>query len=290
MSKMLTRMIGEDVQLATHLAGELGSVLADAGQIEQIIMNLVVNARDAMPKGGKVTIETTNVYLDDEYAREHLPTQPGQYVMLAVSDTGKGMDTETQARIFEPFFTTKELGKGTGLGLSTVYGIVKQSGGYIWVYSEPSHGTTFKIYLGRTDRENTPIVKAADEPMQSGSETILLVEDEDMVRELAREVLESAGYKVLVASRDEEATLICVEHPGEIHLLLSDVVMPGPSGKEISDRLTVLRPAMKVLFMSGYTQDAIVHHGVLDSGVKFIQKPFSPAALCKRVRVVLDSG
>jgi len=288
MSKMLRRMIGEDVELATHLASELGRVKADPGQIEQIIMNLVVNARDAMPSGGKLTIETTNVFLDDEYAREHLPTEPGQYVMLAISDAGMGMDAETQARIFEPFFTTKELGKGTGLGLSTVYGIVKQSDGFVWVYSEPGHGTTFKIYLPQVDAEETTEAKPVDEAAQHGSETILLVEDDDVVRKLAQEILEAAGYDVLVADQGEEAIRLVVEHSQEIHLLLSDVVMPGASGKEIADRLIPLRPEMKVLFMSGYTDEAIVHHGVLDSGVKFIQKPFSPAALVRKIREVLD--
>jgi PAS domain S-box-containing protein len=290
MSKMLRRMIGEDVELATHLASELGRVKADPGQIEQIIMNLVVNARDAMPTGGKVTIETANVFLDDEYAREHLPTEPGPYVMLAISDTGMGMDAETQARIFEPFFTTKELGKGTGLGLSTVYGIVKQSGGFVWVYSEPGHGTTFKIYLPQVDAEKTTKGKPVDEAAQHGSETILVVEDEEVVRKVAREILEGAGYDVLVADKSEEAIRLCIEHPQEIHLLLSDVVMPGASGREVADRLVSLRPEMKVLFMSGYTDEAIVHHGVLDPGVKFIQKPFSLAALCKRVREVLDAN
>lgn len=290
LSKMLRRVIGEDIELSASPTSDLGLVEADPGQIEQIIMNLVVNARDAMPSGGKVTIETANVFLDDEYAREHLATEPGQYVMLAVSDTGTGMDAETQARIFEPFFTTKELEKGTGLGLSTVYGIVKQSGGFIWVYSEPGHGTTFRIYFPRVDAEKTTEAKPVDEAAQHGSETILVVEDEDVVRKLAREILEDAGYEVLVADKGEEAIRQCLEHPQEIHLLLSDVVMPGAGGKEIAERLIPLRPGMKVLFMSGYTDEAIVHHGVLDSDVKFIQKPFSPAALARKVREVLDSN
>ena len=290
MSKMLRRVIGEDVELATRLASELGRVKADPGPIEQIIMNLVVNARDALPTGGKVTIETADVFLDDEYAREHFPTEPGPYVMLAISDTGMGMDAETQARIFEPFFTTKELGKGTGLGLSTVYGIVKQSNGFVWVYSEPGCGTTFKIYLPQVDAEKTTKAKLVAEAACNGSETILLVEDEDVVRKLAREVLEDAGYNVLEADCGEEAIRLCTEYTQEVHLLLSDVVMPGTSGKEIAERLVSLRPEMKVLFMSGYTDEAIVHHGVLDSGVKFLQKPFSPAALSRKVREVLDSN
>lgn len=237
-----------------------------------------------------MTIETANAFLDDEYAREHLPTEPGHYVMLAISDTGMGMDAETQARIFEPFFTTKELGKGTGLGLSTVYGIVKQSDGFVWVYSEPGHGTTFKIYLPQVDAEKTTKAKPVDEAAHNGSETILVVEDDDVVRKLAREILETAGYDVLVADQGDEAMRLCIEDPQEIHLLLSDVVMPGASGKEVAERLISLRPEMKVLFMSGYTDEAIVHHGVLDSKVEFIQKPFSPAALCRRVREVLDSN
>jgi PAS domain S-box-containing protein len=289
MSKMLRRTIGEDLEFATILSSDLGRVKADPGQIEQIIMNLVVNARDAMPSGGKVTIETANVFLDGEYAREHLPTLPGQYVMLAISDTGMGMDAETQARIFEPFFTTKELGKGTGLGLSTVYGIVKQSDGFVWVYSEPGHGTTFKIYLPQVDAEKTTKGKPVDEAAQHGSETILVVEDEEVVRKVAREILEGAGYHALVADKGEEAIRLCAEYPQEIHLLLSDVVMPGASGKEIAERLVPLRPEMKVLFMSGYTDETIVHHGVLDPGVKFIQKPFTVATLCRKVREVLDS-
>jgi PAS domain S-box-containing protein len=289
MCKMLGRMIGEDIELSTSLTSDLGTVKADPGQIEQIIVNLAVNARDAMQSGGKLMIETANVFLDDEYARKHQPTKPGQYVMLAVGDTGTGMDAETQARIFEPFFTTKEQGKGTGLGLSTVYGIVKQSGGFIWVYSEPGHGTTFKMYLPRVDAEKTTRVKSADEAVEYGSETILLVEDEEVVRKLAREVLESAGYEVMVAGEGEEATRLCIEHPQEIHLLLSDVVMPGASGTEVAARLSSLHPEMKVLFMSGYTDEAIVRHGVLDCRVKFLQKPFSPVSLCRKVRDVLDS-
>ncbi len=290
MSKMLRRMIGEDVQLATSPARELGRVKADPGQIEQIIMNLVVNARDAMPNGGKVTIETSDVHLDDEYAREHMPTKPGHYVLLAVSDTGTGMDAETQARIFEPFFTTKEVDKGTGLGLSTVYGIVKQSDGFVWVYSEPGHGTTFKVYLPVVDAEKTAAAKPLDDDAQIGTETILLVEDEEVVRNLAQETLEAAGYEVLVAGKGEEAIRLGIEHPHEIHLLLSDVVMPGASGNEVAEQLRSLRPKTKVLFMSGYTDEAIVHHGVLASGVRFIQKPFSLAALCRKVREVLDSN
>ncbi len=291
MNKMLRRLIGEDIDLTAKLDPALKRIMADPGQIEQVLVNLVVNARDAMPQGGNLTITTTGVELDKGYASEHVGVSPGNYVMLAVSDTGTGMNADTQARIFDPFFTTKEQGRGTGLGLSTVYGIVKQSGGNIWVYSEPGHGTTFKVYLPQlAAAPQKTEVAVVETSVPRGSETILLVEDEDVVRGLARQILESAGYHVLEASRGEEAIRLGIEHPQEIHLLLSDVVMPGASGKEVADRLLARRPEMKVLFMSGYTDETIVHHGVLDSGVKFIQKPFSFAALCRKVRGVLDSN
>jgi two-component system, cell cycle sensor histidine kinase and response regulator CckA len=291
MNKMLQRLIGEDIQLSAKLTTDLKRVKADPGQIEQVLVNLIVNARDAMPHGGKLTIETANTELDREYASAHVGVLPGAYVVLAISDTGTGMDEQVRRQIFEPFFTTKEKGKGTGLGLSTVYGIVKQSGGNIWVYSELNHGTTFKVYLpALASTSMSAEVKAVEIPIQGGSETVLLVEDEEVVRGLARQILEDAGYRVLVARQGEEAIRLCIEHAKEIHLLLTDVVMPGTGGKEVADRLGALRPGIKVLFMSGYTDEAIVHHGVLDSHVKFIQKPFSPAALAKKVREVLDSN
>ena len=290
MEKMLRRVIGENIDLRAVLEPKLGNVKADPGQIEQIILNLVVNARDSMPGGGKVTIETDNVCLDEDYANNHVGARPGHYVMLAVSDTGTGMDEETQARIFEPFFTTKELGKGTGLGLSTIYGIVKQSGGNIWVYSEVGRGTTFKIYLPRVDAEAQEYKHAsATEEVLNGTETILLVEDEEMVRKLARQILATQGYRVLEATNGEEALRMCEHDQEPIELLLTDVIMPEMSGPELAERLHRLRPELRVLFMSGYTDDAIVHHGVLAEGAHFIQKPFAPDVLSRRVRQILKS-
>jgi signal transduction histidine kinase len=290
LEKMLRRMIGEDIELRVSLQGELGNIEADPVQLEQVMMNLVVNARDAMPKGGKLCIESTNVYLDEAYAREHLSVVPGDYVMLAISDTGCGMDEETRQHIFEPFFTTKEQGKGTGLGLSMVYGIVKQSGGNIWVYSEEGRGTTFKIYFPRVAahaEEHKRTSGALDGPR--GSETILLVEDAELVRNLAREVLEGAGYRVLEAANAEAAIDLCERINGDrIDLLLTDVIMPGMSGNEMSRVLLKKQPGMPVLYMSGYTDDAIVQHGVLDAGINFLQKPFTPGALALKVREVLD--
>jgi two-component system, cell cycle sensor histidine kinase and response regulator CckA len=289
MEKMLQRIIGENIDLRAVLEPTLGNVNADPGQIEQVLLNLVVNARDSMPDGGKLTIETDNVYLDEEYVKEHVGAQVGPHAMLAVTDTGHGMDHETIARIFEPFFTTKELGKGTGLGLSTVYGIVKQSGGNIWVYSEVGRGTTFKIYLPRVD-------EAADEyrrnfenaKVTKGHETILLVEDEEMLRKLGRQTLKGHGYQILEASNGDEAVGVAAQHKGAIHLLLTDVIMPGMNGREVATRLLATRPSLRVLFMSGYTDDAIVHQGVLDESANFIQKPFSPDGLAQKVREVLD--
>jgi PAS domain S-box-containing protein len=289
LEKLLRRLIGEDIGFRTVLESDLGNVKADPGQIEQILMNLAINARDAMPNGGELTIETANIYLDEDYAKSHLDVSPGPYVMFALSDTGMGIDQQTQARIFEPFFTTKEAGKGTGLGLSTVYGIVKQSGGNIWVYSEVGRGTTFKVYLPRVD-EGAPKYERRIE-MESdvlGSETVLVAEDEEMVRKLARRVLEMFGYQVLEAANGGSALLICERHNEPIHLLVTDVIMPEMSGRDLADRLAQLRPGIKVLYMSGYTDDAIVHQGVLDEGANYIQKPFATDALVRKVREVLD--
>ena len=291
MDSMLRRLIGEDINVLTVLGVELGCVEADAGQMEQVIMNLAVNARDAMPAGGKLTIATANVELSEDYSRTHLPVRPGRYVMLAVSDTGEGMDAETQARIFEPFFTTKEAGKGTGLGLSTVYGIVKQSGGNIYVYSEVGQGTTFKIYLPRVDAEpDLPEVTNSPAASARASETLLIVEDNEGVRGLLREVLEGEGYRVLESASGSEALETCREYEGDIHVMLTDVVLPGLSGREIAEHASRLSPGMKVIFMSGHTDESIVHHGVLDPGVQFLEKPFTPDALLRKVRWVLDES
>ncbi len=291
--KMLTRVIGEDIDLVMVPASSLGPVRADAGQIEQVIMNLAVNARDAMPSGGKLTIETSNAVLDEDQARLHPPLAPGSYAMLTISDTGAGMDSETQLRIFEPFFTTKGT-KGTGLGLSTVYGIVKQSGGYIWVHSEPGKGTSFKIYLPR-------VAEAVQTPIQAsilpeafagapGTETILLVEDEANLRYLARQFLEKQGYRVLDAADGALALQVAMAHPGVIHLLLTDVIMPGMNGRELAQRVLQLRPGVKVLYMSGYTENVIGRNGTLDAGVRLLQKPFTLHDLKNKVREVLESA
>jgi len=291
MEKMLKRLIGEHIELRAALAPELGAVKADAGQLEQVIVNLAVNARDAMPDGGRLTIETRNAQLDATYVEEHTPVVPGAYVLLAVTDSGTGMDAETKSHIFEPFFTTKELGKGTGLGLPTVFGVVKQSGGYVWVYSEPGQGTTFKIYLPRVAETAAAAAPRAAEPASlRGSETILLVEDDETVRGLTRRLLVARGHTVVLASQGEEALQLAQRHAGRIHLLVTDVVMPGMSGRELADRMQALLPGIKVLFLSGYTDDAIVRHGVLEPGVAFLQKPFAADALARKVREVLDTG
>jgi two-component system cell cycle sensor histidine kinase/response regulator CckA len=287
--KLLGRLIGEDIALVATLAPDLGMVKCDPGQLEQIIMNLVVNARDAMPHGGKLTIETTNADVDETFIRGHPLARAGRHVMLAVTDTGIGMDASTQAHIFEPFFTTKEQGKGTGLGLATVYGIVKQAGGFIWVYSEPNQGTSFKIYLPRVDASRGD--RDADRglaEMPRGAETILIVEDEASVRVVVRQVLERLGYTVLDASDGGLALELAARHHGKIHLLMTDVVMPVLGGRQLTEQLTKLRPETKVLYTSGYTDDAVVRHGVLEAGIPFLQKPFTPDGLARAVRDVLD--
>ena len=292
MEPMLGRLIGEDIDLVVVPAPDLGRVKADPGQIEQVIVNLVVNSRDAMPQGGRLTVETANVELDEAYASRHVSVPAGEYVMLAVSDTGAGMDEPTRSRVFEPFFTTKEPGKGTGLGLATVYGIVKQSGGDIRLYSEVGAGTTFKIYLPRVAEAVSAPDPGAGLPatMPRGDETVLLVEDEPEVRDLAREILEGSGYHVLQACDPQDAVLMAERHAGPIHLLLTDVIMPRQSGRALVERLRPLRPEMQVLYMSGYTNEAIVRHGVLDPDTQFIQKPFTPAGLGHKVRAAIDGA
>jgi PAS domain S-box-containing protein len=287
--KMLRRLVKADIELRLALARDAGNFRADPGQLQQVLMNLVVNARDAMPDGGKLLIETSNVELTEQYAEQHQAVVPGSYVMLAVSDTGSGMDAETKARIFEPFFTTKEKGQGTGLGLSTVYGIVKQSEGYVWVYSEPGRGTTFKLYFPRVGEPAEALVAPRETATLTGTETILLAEDDAMVRPLAKSLLDKLGYTVLEAENADAALAVASAHPGPIHLLVSDVVMPGASGRELARRLAETRPDTPVLYVSGYTDDAIVHHGMLEPGLHFLQKPFTPAALARKVREVLDA-
>jgi two-component system cell cycle sensor histidine kinase/response regulator CckA len=290
MDRMLRRLIGEDIEMIAEPAADLGNVKADPGQIEQVFMNLVVNARDAMPDGGgRITIATANVRLDDNFARLHVTLPPGNYVMLSVTDTGCGMDAETQAHVFEPFFTTKAADKGTGLGLSTVYGIVKQSDGDIVIESEPGHGACFKVFLPRVDDEAEAPVEGHRRELPSGWETVLVAEDEEGVRDVARELLTLSGYTVLEASNGREALDIGRKHPGPIHLLLTDVVMPQMSGGELAQHLTALRPAMKVLFMSGYTDDAIAFRRVAEGEIPLLEKPFTTEALARRVRAVLDN-
>jgi PAS domain S-box-containing protein len=291
MGKMLPRLIGEDIDLRFDLHVSLGQVEADPGQMGQVLMNLVVNARDAMPAGGCLTVKTENIEFTGRAAKRHIALESGSYVVLSVTDNGVGMDADTQSHIFEPFFTTKEVGKGTGLGLATVYGIVKQSGGSIWVYSELGKGTIFRIYLPRVDtiaakeeHENAP------QPVAKGDETILLVEDEDMVRNLAKDILEDYGYSVLIAANGGEGLRVCREFDGDIHLIITDVVMPQMSGPEMAESVQVLRPETSVLYMSGFTDDAVVRHGVLTEDMCFIQKPFSAESLAFKVREILDNN
>jgi two-component system cell cycle sensor histidine kinase/response regulator CckA len=294
MARMLRRLIGEDIELTVVASSNLGLVEVDPRQVEQILMNLAANARDAMPHGGKLILETANVDLDPEYVRGHLGTTAGPHVMLAVSDNGCGMDKATQARIFEPFFTTKETGKGTGLGLATVFGIVKQSGGTVWVYSEPGKGTTLKIYFPLAAAARLPEARDSaippDRSLNAGTETILLVEDDEHVRGVVRSILKELGYRVLDAQGGGDAFFLCEQHAGAIQLLLTDVVMPRMNGRQLSDRLRAIRPDMKVLFMSGFTSHAIVHKGILDEDVAFLQKPITPETLARKVREVLDGG
>jgi signal transduction histidine kinase/CheY-like chemotaxis protein len=286
--RMLRRLIGEDIDLTLSLAAGAGNIKADPGQVEQIVFNLAINARDAMPDGGKLTIETAVSHLDENYSRTHLGVQPGDYVLIAVSDTGHGMDAETKRHIFEPFFTTKEQGKGTGLGLATVYGTVKQSGGDIWVYSEPGRGTTFKIYFPRVAEAPSSGDRVPSPVSRQGVETILLVEDEKGVRELVAEMLKRLGYRILKAADPLEALELSRQYEGTIHMLLTDVIMPQMSGRQLADQLLPVRPGMKVLYLSGYTENAVVHHGVLEADVEFLAKPFSHHTLAEKVRDVLD--
>jgi CheY-like chemotaxis protein len=287
---MLGRLIGENIRLEVNLHSDVGCISVDPGQMEQILVNLAANARDAMPNVGHLTIEAGNVDLDGSYVKIHPPAIPGPYVMFAVSDTGCGMDQTTQSQIFDPFFTTKEFGKGTGLGLSTVYGIVKQSSGYIWVYSELGKGSIFKVYLPRVGGAATPRQQiTADGAAERGSETILLAEDSDGLREIAREYLGNLGYTVIEASSGEQALQRAHEFAGEIHLLLTDVVMSGMNGRELADRIVQKYPSIKILFTSGYTDDSVARQGIFDLTAAFIQKPYRPKALAKKIRETLKA-
>ena len=287
---LIRRLIGEHIHFQTILDPQLARVKADPGQVEQVIMNLAINARDAMPEGGKLIVETSNVEVDEVYRQQRPMVALGSYVMLSVADTGIGINKDIKARIFEPFFTTKARGKGAGLGLATVYGIVKQSGGYIWVYSEPGMGTTFKVYLSRTEEEIKPLVPKIEVRAAGGSETILLVEDQPSLRELAQIMLEQDGYKVLPAESPAQALEIAEAHAGAIHLLLTDVVLPGMNGRVLAEQLAKVRPEVKVLFVSGYTENVIAHQGELDPGTHFLEKPFSHETLSGKLRAVLDES
>lgn len=290
MIKMLSRVIGEDIKLVKSLDPELSRVKGDVGQMEQVIANLVLNSRDAMPDGGEIIIETKNVLLDETFVSGHADVAVGPYVMLAISDTGCGMDAETQSHVFEPFFSTKERGKGTGLGLPTVYGIVKNGGGSIWVYSEPGKGTTVKIFLPQAEAAaaTAPVTQAVGSGPERGKETVLLVEDEDAVRRVASRILGELGYTIIEANSAEQAIEMCKVHPGPVHLIITDVVMPGMNGKELTDRLALVYPGLKCLYMSGYIDNVIIHHGLCEGGANFIQKPFSFDAFSMKVRQVLD--
>jgi two-component system cell cycle sensor histidine kinase/response regulator CckA len=289
LERMLRRVIGEDIELITLLTDDLGRVKTDQGQFEQVVMNLAVNAKDAMPNGGKLTLETANVDVDESYARSHIGVIPGRYVMLSVSDTGVGMAPEVRDQVFEPFFTTKEKGKGTGLGLSTVYGIVKQSEGHIWVYSEPGKGTTFKIYLPRVEEAFDEIdERVLIGELPHGSETILVVEDEEGVLKLTIDLLTLHGYKALGARNAEDASRLGEQHKGPIPMMITDIVMPGINGPALYESLASVHPEMKVLYMSGYTEDTIALRGILEKGMNYIQKPFSMEELTQKVRGVLD--
>jgi two-component system, cell cycle sensor histidine kinase and response regulator CckA len=290
LANMLRRLIGEDIDLSLNLASDLGAVSADAGQMEQVIMNLAVNARDAMPRGGTLTVETSNVELDENYISQHILVKPGPYIMLAVSDNGAGMDSATRARLFEPFFTTKGAGQGTGLGLSTVFGIVKQSGGSVQVYSEPGRGTSVKVYLPRVGQPASMEAEAKAKVVPRGTETILLVEDDEMVRNLVRESLEREGYRVMDAAEPLDARRMADGFRGPIQLLITDVVMPRLNGRELALQLMQKRPGLKVLYMSGYTDSAIVNSGILQKEVAFLQKPFTPTSLIEKVREVLEGN
>jgi PAS domain S-box-containing protein len=288
--KLLRRLLGEDVTIATALTPDCGPVKADPGQLEQVIVNLSVNARDAMPNGGRLMLETKNVHLDGDYPTERVTIPAGRYVMLAVSDTGTGMDAKTKARIFEPFFTTKPVGKGTGLGLATVYGVVQQSGGYIWLYTEPGHGTSFKIYLPRVDAvETEAAAEASLAGALDGSETVLVTEDEEAVRQIIEKALDAHGYRVLSARDGAEALERASVYAGQIDLLVTDVVMPDMNGRELARRLVETRPNLRTLYLSGYTDDATLHRGVLQQGVAFLQKPFSLRMLARKVREVIEA-
>jgi CheY-like chemotaxis protein len=285
MGPMLERLIGEDVGVSLRLSPALGKVMADGGQIEQVIMNLAVNARDAMPMGGRLTIETANVDLDEHYVMRHFAVTPGPYVMLALTDTGCGMAPDVQARMFEPFFTTKEVGKGTGLGLATIHGIVTRSGGTIGVYSEVGRGTSFKVYLPRIDGGAPAAPVQSTRPPRTTPKTILVVEDADQLRDLTQRLLERMGHTVVTAANAQQARLTFARQPA-IDLVLTDVIMPGVNGPELVRELRAERPSLEVIYMSGYTDDAIVHHGVLDAGIVFLQKPFTSDALAQKLREV----